>query len=400
MSVEAPPKPAHRGLPADRDEFDAIVEALIEEARQRARRRRRRNGAFAILAMAIGLGVYVGIGRVLPADRSAAAADSQDAVASGRSAVRNGPITLFVARSANSDGVAGIETAGPGTAKMVWRCPRNVWCGQPVSFAWSHNGERVAFSLDEIGGNSSYVGLHVVDVVTGRDTQIPPGAPPAFSSRYHSARDTYLRKAKQRVGCWPAAEIAWSPDGSSLAYRCDPNLYQPVGPNAHAGHINLLRLNGSGYQTIPILTAAHWPSWSPAGNRIAYSIGVRPNAQGRVFTVALDGSQQRLIATGAAAPAWSPDGTTIAYQTRCGIRLATPEATDVTPRLGRNGCGAIGLSGPPVWSPDGNKIAVETKTGVYVFSAKGGRIQRVTSQATPTWYGALPGRPAWQPIKP
>ena len=30
-----------------------------------------------------------------------------------------------------------------------------------------------------------------------------------------------MRKMIDRVGCWPATELAWSPDGSSLAYRCN-----------------------------------------------------------------------------------------------------------------------------------------------------------------------------------
>ena len=42
MTVTAPPRPPRRlSDPVERDEFEAFVEALIEEARQRARRRRR-----------------------------------------------------------------------------------------------------------------------------------------------------------------------------------------------------------------------------------------------------------------------------------------------------------------------------------------------------------------------
>jgi predicted Zn-dependent protease len=41
MSVTAPPRPPRPSDPVDREELEALVEALIEEARQRARRRRR-----------------------------------------------------------------------------------------------------------------------------------------------------------------------------------------------------------------------------------------------------------------------------------------------------------------------------------------------------------------------
>ena len=40
MSVSAPPRPPRPSDPVERDEIEALVEALIEEARQRARRRR------------------------------------------------------------------------------------------------------------------------------------------------------------------------------------------------------------------------------------------------------------------------------------------------------------------------------------------------------------------------
>jgi hypothetical protein len=40
MSVTAPPRPPNPTDPVDRDELEALVNALIEEARRRARRRR------------------------------------------------------------------------------------------------------------------------------------------------------------------------------------------------------------------------------------------------------------------------------------------------------------------------------------------------------------------------
>ena len=41
MTVTTPPRPPRQSDPVDRDELEALVEALFEEARQRARRRRR-----------------------------------------------------------------------------------------------------------------------------------------------------------------------------------------------------------------------------------------------------------------------------------------------------------------------------------------------------------------------
>jgi hypothetical protein len=88
---------------------------------------------------------------------------------------RNGPLTLF-GISGSTDLVSVVSVGGQPTT--IWECPRHPVCEQPVSFAWAPDGRRVAFTLDEIGGNSTYPpGLHIVNVVSGRQSRIPGGAP-------------------------------------------------------------------------------------------------------------------------------------------------------------------------------------------------------------------------------
>ena len=58
MTVTAPPRPPRPSDPVTHGEFDALVEALIEEARQRGRRRRRRRGAIAILVGLVGVALF------------------------------------------------------------------------------------------------------------------------------------------------------------------------------------------------------------------------------------------------------------------------------------------------------------------------------------------------------
>jgi Tol biopolymer transport system component len=314
-------------------------------------------------------------------------------LASAHSKGRNGPLTLFLPATNGPTGpVARIVAFASGKQTTIWHCPHYLWCGQSVSFAWAPDGRRVALTLDEIGGTSTYVGLHVLNVVSKRDTHVPGGAPRTASTADNPAAwSAYLKKIEDRIGCWPAANLAWSPDGTSIAYNCGPR-------------VNVLELHGSGFATVPTGTDAFWPTWSPTGTRIAYSTRLKPSKKSEIYTVALDGSHRRLVATGGAAPAWSPDGRTIAYQTRCGIRLVTPSGSDVTPRATANGCSAIGRSGPPVWSPDGQKLAVEAnppqtvmaRAGIWVFAKNGGRLHLVSHQAATTWYGALPGRPSWR----
>jgi hypothetical protein len=62
MSVTSPPRPPRPSDPVTHGEFDALVEALIEEARQRARRRRRRYGAAALIAAAVAIASFIGFG--------------------------------------------------------------------------------------------------------------------------------------------------------------------------------------------------------------------------------------------------------------------------------------------------------------------------------------------------
>lgn len=298
---------------------------------------------------------------------------------------RIGRLTVFSIDN-SGNGIARIVTVAGGKKRTLWRCPTAVFCGQPVSFAWALDGRRVAFTLDEIGANSPYVGFHVVNVVSKRDTHIPGGAPQdPITDANRPAWDAYLQKMAQRIGCWPAANLAWSPDGSSIAYNC-------------GGGIHVLGLHRSGHTTVPTGSDAFWPTWSPGGTRIGYSTRLKPSKNSAIYAVALDGSHRRLVATGGAAPAWSPDGRTIAYQTRCGIRLATPSGRDVTPHAETNWCGALGHSGPPVWSPDGTKLAVETDDGIYVMDRSGKRLHYAADFASATWYGSLPGRPSWRPL--
>ena len=86
MSVTSPPHPPRPSGLIDQDELEALVEALIEEARQRARRRRRRNGACILLAVLAGGGLYFGLDR---GGGSSTAAPAAKASSGAAAAARN-----------------------------------------------------------------------------------------------------------------------------------------------------------------------------------------------------------------------------------------------------------------------------------------------------------------------
>lgn len=397
MTVATPPRRPDTEHDRDLERRVADLEALIEEARRRARRRRMGIG---VMLVAVGTGVAA-LSGLFGGGGSAGAKPltgnpGTRGQLSGASTVRSGRLTLFVAPG--TAGLASIVTVAGRPSTTISLCPRGKWCGENVSFAWAPGGRRVAYSLDEIAGNSTFIGLHVFNVRSGRDTRIPEGAPKTATftdTDYPAVWAAYSKRTQQRVGCLPAAELAWSPDGSSLAYICGPDQITPIARAVY--QLEVLKLRGSGHTTVPTGTPAFWPSWSASGTRIAYSSDLHPTPNSRIYTIALDGSNRHLVARGAA-PAWSPDGRTIAYQTTCGIRLVTPFGRNVTPTETAKACGAIGVSGPPVWSPDGTQLAVETAAGVYVMDKNGGALHLVSHQATTTWRGGLPGRPSWQPI--
>jgi hypothetical protein len=301
-------------------------------------------------------------------------------VVAGGSAPPAGTLTLV---SGKPNGAATIAAVGPhGRLRTVWECPAKVFCGDLTSIAWSRDGRRVAFTLDELGGASSYVGLHIVDVRTGRDLHVG-GVPlkhPYAVVQPMSVLVAQGRLTKRRIGCRLPTHLAWSPDSRRLAYSC--------------GTIFTIRADGTHRVRIPTGSATSTaPSWSPNGNRIAFATGVRRLGRVRssVYIVNADGTGRRLLSRDAASPSWSWDGSLIAYDSTDGVRLITPDGVRKP---------AIGPKGPPSFSPDAAQIAIATPKGVVVVDS--GTLQGslvtpesgtgIFGQAIPAWY---PGDRAW-----
>jgi Tol biopolymer transport system component len=303
----------------------------------------------------------------------------------------------FVLRTSNAitfpEGSSIVSVVGSGAAKghPIWHCPGGAnWCGDIAGVSWSPDGEQLALSLGELGGNSSYIGFHVIDLRTGTDRHIPAQAMvPTF-------------------GCFTPSYLTWSPDGKLLAYTCRD---MGVGPSAR-GSIYTIRPDGTGRRILTTHTfeLAFSPTWSPDGKQIAFSTGEMPFPErsmagyvSAVYVVNLDGSHERRIAAGAL-PDWSPDGKTIAYfapgcaqapDNKGRIRLVTPTGRDVTPPAAP--CDGIGPAGHPVpaWSPDGQQIAVGTGTAQYVMNANGTGLRLLQRGRFTSLWGRI--RPAWRP---
>jgi Tol biopolymer transport system component len=207
-------------------------------------------------------------------------------------------------------------------------------------------------------------GLFLIDPATARRRPIP-----------HLAR---------------AQEIAWSPDGRSLAF-------------AFAGKVQGVdvytsRADGSGLRRV--LRNASDPQWSPDGERLLvvrdvctgyYSDCIGSDFRVDLYTVRLDGSELRHVTRepNGAEPAWSPDGKRIAFVANDGDLYLMDADGDRQRRLFRGQF--VGVA----WSPDGSKLAVDIVGrapnfgDIGVVDVRTGRLTNLThrpgQESSPAW---------------
>ncbi len=310
-----------------------------------------------------------------------------------------GALTFFAlqAQTSGADRAAAIVSIEPdGSRRTVWRCPHDRFCGDPTSVAWSHDGRRLAITLVEYGAHSPYPALHIVDPAARTDRSILPRVPRHVPGEPLKVFEARVAAAVGRFGCFIPEAVAWSPDGSMLAYACGD--YEIDGTGNSNPSVWLVNADGSSPRRLRTGTVgAAWPSWSPDGRRIAFSTSDAPEQGSRIYVIDVDGTHRHLVANGVG-PVWSPRGSTIAYRSSCGVvRLVTPTGKDAT-HGATNGCPGIGPPGWPVWSPDGRTIAIATDDGhgLYEVRSDGTDLRQVTSTSILAVAHAVI-RPAWRP---
>ncbi len=173
---------------------------------------------------------------------------------------------------------------------------------------------------------------------------------------------TNLTDFKEGEG-FHAQEPIWSPDGKKVAFVSNFGKSGPVERNifvmdttATDQAINLAtQITGysSGSKEIDDL------AWSPDGSRIAYTRGNNAGDDS-VWVVNADGTTTFPLEIGGPGakrhPTWSPDSTKIAYA----VVKNAPEQIYVSSSLGGIGPPlANGVGHEPLWSPDGSKIAFD-----------------------------------------
>jgi Tol biopolymer transport system component len=177
-------------------------------------------------------------------------------------------------------------------------------------------------------------------------------------------------------------DLAWSPDGSKLAFA----------GSAVGGPIHVVDAVGSGRARVTDGAFDHSPAWSPDGGRIAFSRSAGIGLPEYLYLVRADGTGLERLGPQGAAPAWSPEGGRVAFWQRVpeGVQLAVYGFADAQVRVLTRPLPAF--SGEPRWSPDGTRLLV---TVCSPFGAC--RIEVAVADGTVVSRIATGGDPAWSP---
>jgi TolB protein len=401
LTLFGPPRPPRPDDPIERDELEALVQALIEEARRRARRRRRIYAGVGLLIAFAGLAIFTILDHTTPSHAASpalasgsgstlASAKPRLAFASSRSGWKRGAIYVI-----NAD--------GSGRRRVTH------YGGWGSDLAWSPDGNELAFTR----GYPWTADIFVVRADGSRERRLripghegglvwsPDGRRIAFT-RWYGQKDPESEfrvinadGTSMRLLSRDAVGMSWSPDGRKLVF---------IGTGPGRPNVYVINVDGSDRRSLTRIAGYEDSdsfSWSPDGRRIAFvrhpeclrcsaleKAGMgNPNAE--LWVMRADGSGRRRLASGhGMQTAGSPDSEMLAYQSFYRPRPNTPGLRFLkvnelfVVRADGSGKRRLTNGGGPLWSPDGQQIAFVRWPGgtadLYVMNSDGSGQRRLT----------------------
>jgi TolB protein len=245
-----------------------------------------------------------------------------------------------------------LDPANPGAVTNLTDNGSASYDEKPI---WSPDGKKVAFVSDFTKSGHGEKNVFVME----------PGAT-------EQAANLATQITPYSSGAKAIAELAWSPDGSRIAYTRGNN----------AGDDSVWVVNADGTTTFPLEIggsgAKRHPSWSPDSSKIAYA--VVKNAPEQIYVAPSTGGIGQPLANGFGhEPNWSPTGSAIAFDAYHSVSYIDLHIVGAdgsgTPLIVPDGSTQWTFS---AWSPDGGRIAYrsapagESNVTYRVMNADGG----------------------------